>query len=205
MKLSVDSCSRNMQLISLENTIEIVQHTTIILYKGSEVETVSKPLKSNRHTQSFVCSSTSFMYIAGPRLLKLSPVSLSSCVRNIWGAQGVPELHYRHTNKAPGQFLRTVCRLIQCSTKCWPNRAISIFRWWQHAFYLFFFPSKGHFHTLPSTLKASRSIVKWNGCFWNCDKMSSLSFLVWVVSFMFQLLLHIPGLSWLRSFRKWSL
>lgn len=107
-------------------------------------------------------------------------------------------------NKDPGQFLRAVCKLIQCSTKSWPNRAVSILRWWQHAFYLFF-PSRGHFHTLPSTLKASSGILKWNGCFWNCVKMSSLSFLVWVASFMFQLLLHIPGLRWLRSFRKWSL
>lgn len=72
-------------------------------------------------------------------------------------------------------------------------------------FIYLFFPSKGHFHTLPSTLKVRRGIVKWNCCFWNCDKMSSLSFLVWVGSFMFQLLLHIPGLPWLRSFQKWSL
>lgn len=120
-------------------------------------------------------------------------------------AQGVPELHYRHTNKAPQQFLRAACRLIQCSTKVGQTEQSASSGDGSMLFVYLFFLSKGHFHTLQKTLKASRGTVKRNGCFWNCDKMSSLSFLVWVVSFVFQLLLHIPGLTQLQSFRKWSL
>lgn len=95
----------------------------------------------------------------------------------------------------PQAVLRTVYRRTpQLLHTTQPNRAICIARWSSTLFIQFFFPSRRHFPTLPSALEPSRGTVKWNICFGNGDKTSSVSFLVWVASFEFQLLLRIPGL-----------